>query len=259
MNTINQLPTLKEGEVTHNAQILLCKRYYSRIGDNLSVCDYCNGVHETHEEFLTRVAGPRGTDIRTQIEEGKFLPNSPTLFNRGLNNGTLSACFVLEIEDNMLEDDGIMSIGRDAAAITKFGGGVGYYFGKLRAKGSPVNSTHGKACGPVEVMRYLHAVGRMITQSGKRAAAQMGVMPVEHEDILEFITCKNADPNDLSTFNISVSVGDDFMDRVYAGDSHANFLLDRMVESCWTTGDPGVIYRDRVNQETILLLMKGIF
>ena len=249
MNTVNKLPTLKEGEITYNAQILLCKRYYSKLGDNLPTCRHCNNVHETHESFLTRVAGPRGTDIRTQIEAGKFLPNSPTLFNRGLNNGTLSACFVLEIQDSMLEDDGIMSIGRDAAAITKFGGGVGYYFGNLRPKGAPVNSTHGKACGPVEVMRYLHAVGRMITQSGKRAAAQMGVMPVEHNDILEFITCKDADPNDLNTFNISVSVSDDFMERVYNGDTHANYILDRMAQSCWTTGDPGVIFRDRVNQD----------
>ena len=247
MNSLINRPTLIEGEIAHNAQILLCKRYYAKIGDGLHLCSYCGGVHERHEDFLNRVAGPRGTDIREQIESGKFLPNSPTLFNRGLNNGTLSACFVLEIQDSMLEDDGIMAIGRDAAAITKFGGGVGYYFGNLRPKGAPVSSTHGKACGPVEVMRYLHAVGRMITQSGKRAAAQMGVMPIEHQDILEFITCKDENPNDLSTFNISVSVGDDFMEKVYNGDKYANFVLDRMATSCWTTGDPGIIFRDRVN------------
>ena len=248
MNNTISIPTLKQGGLTHNAQILLCKRYYSKLGDNPQ-CEHCGKQHETHEEFLTRVAGPKGSVYREQIEDGKFLPNSPTLFNRGLHNGTLSACFVLEIQDSMLDDQGIMDIGRDAAAITKFGGGVGYYFGNLRAKGSPVSSTHGKACGPVEVMRYLHAVGRMITQSGKRAAAQMGVMPVEHLDILEFITCKNENPDDLSTFNISVSVDDSFMDKVVAGDGYANFIFNRMAESCWQTGDPGVIFRDRVNAD----------
>lgn len=249
MNTLINRPTLRENELTQNAQLLLCRRYYSRLGNSIFTCKYCNEIHETHDEFLTRIAGPKGTVIREQIEDGKFLPNSPTLFNRGLNNGTLSACFVLEIQDNMLDEGGIMEIGRDAAAITKFGGGVGYYFGNLRPKGARVNSTHGKACGPVEVMRYLHAVGRMITQSGKRAAAQMGVLPVEHADVLEFISCKDLNPDDLSTFNISVSVGDEFMERVHNGDAYANFILDCIAKSCWTTGDPGILFRDRVNQD----------
>ena len=245
---MNYYPTLKQSELTENAQILLCKRYYSKLGDN-PICELCGQAHETHDEFLTRVAGPIDSIYRKQIEGGKFLPNSPTLFNRGLDNGTLSACFVLEIQDNMLDDDGIMDVGRDAAAITKYGGGVGYYFGNLRPKGTPVNSTHGKACGPVEVMRYLHAVGRMITQSGKRAAAQMGVMPVEHLDILEFITCKNENPDDLSTFNISVSVPDSFMKLVESGDDYANYLFDNITQSAWNTGDPGLIFRDRVNRD----------
>lgn len=250
-STINPMlrPSMKEGHITANAQVLLCKRYYSKLGTDNPVCEYCGNKHETHSAFLDRISG--GNRIyRQQIEDGKFLPNSPTLFNRGLDNGTLSACFVLEIEDSLLDGPAsIMQIGMDAASITKFGGGVGYYFGKLRPKGSPVHSTHGKAMGPVEVMRYLHAVGRMITQSGKRAAAQMGVMPVEHEDVLEFITCKNDNPDDLSTFNISVSVGDDFMRKVVAGDRAANYLMDRIAESCWTTGDPGMIFRDRVNAD----------
>ena len=258
MNTQVTIPTLREGEIAPNAQILLCRRYYSKLGDN-PICIHCGERHETHDEFLTRIAGPKGTDAREYIEAGKFLPNSPTLFNRGLDNGgTLSACFVLEIQDNMLEEDGIMNIGRDAAAITKFGGGVGYYFGHLRPKGAPVSSTHGKACGPVEVMRYLHAVGRMITQSGKRAAAQMGVLPVEHKDILEFISCKDYNPDDLSTFNISVSVSDDFMMKVHNGDKEANYIMDRIAESAWRTGDPGLLFRDRVNEDIDAHLMNEL-
>ena len=146
-------------------------------------------------DFLKRVSFDFPL-YEAEIRAGRMLPNSPTLFNLGVPGfGTLSACFFLELQDSLLDDaDNIMEIGRTAAAITKFGGGVGYYFGNLRAKGALVNSTHGEAMGPVEVMRYMHAVGRMITQSGKRAAAQMGVLNVDHLDILEFINCKKRTP-----------------------------------------------------------------
>ena len=250
MNNNIAHPTLEQSNLAPNAQKLLCKRYYAKNVDYLEHCDHCGAEHEPHENFLKRVSFDFPL-YEAEIRAGRMLPNSPTLFNLGVPGfGTLSACFFLELQDSLLDDaDNIMEIGRTAAAITKFGGGVGYYFGNLRAKGALVNSTHGEAMGPVEVMRYMHAVGRMITQSGKRAAAQMGVLNVDHLDILEFINCKNERPDDLSTFNISVSVTDKFMRDAFTEGSFEEWLLHMMAMSCWQTGDPGIIFSDRVNRD----------
>ena len=118
------------------------------------------------------------------MENLEFLPNSPTMMNAGTEQGTLSACFVLPIEDSMKD---IMKAASDMAMVQKFGGGTGFSLSHLRPKGSPIKTTHGKACGPVAVLKVLSSVSSMVTQGGKRDGANMAVMSVYHPDILEFI------------------------------------------------------------------------
>ena len=117
----------------------------------------------------------------------EFVPNSPTLMNAGTEQGTLSACFVLPLEDSM---EGIMKACHDAAMVQKFGGGTGFSLSKIRPKGTKIKSTHGIACGPIEVLKTLSRVSSMITQGGKRDGANMAVMSVYHPDIMDFIKCK---------------------------------------------------------------------
>ena len=176
-----------------------------------------------------------------------FLPNSPTLFNVGLPGaGTLSACFKFDVDDTLLDGpNSIMAVATKAAGVTKFGGGVGYYFGNLRPKGAKVNSTHGNAMGPVSVLRHYQSVGSLITQAGKRDAAQMGILDARHPDIREFVNVKNTDPQLLNTFNISVSVDNAFMTAAvndFGSIEHA--LLREIAEAAWTTGDPGLYFVD---------------
>ena len=244
------IPTLAQDNLAPNAQALLCSRYYAKTGTHIITCQHCGGLHESHASFLKRISF-NNSEYHRAISQGDFLPNSPTLFNAGVPDaGTLSACFFQEIQDSLLDGDAsIMAVGTTAAAITKFGGGVGYYFGNLRPKGATIKSTHGKAMGPVAVLRYMDSVGRMISQAGKREAAQMGVLPHNHPDIREFITCKDENPDELSTFNISVSVTDDFMRKAMISGSAEEGLLHLMAQSCWTTGDPGIMFHDRVNRD----------
>ena len=244
------IPTLAQDNLAPNAQALLCSRYYAKTGTHIITCPHCGGLHESHASFLKRISF-NNSEYHRAISQGDFLPNSPTLFNAGVPDaGTLSACFFQEIQDSLLDGDAsIMAVGTTAAAITKFGGGVGYYFGNLRPKGATIKSTHGKAMGPVAVLRYMDSVGRMISQAGKREAAQMGVLPHNHPDIREFITCKDENPDELSTFNISVSVTDDFMRKAMISGSAEEGLLHLMAQSCWTTGDPGIMFHDRVNRD----------
>jgi ribonucleoside-diphosphate reductase alpha chain len=150
--------------------------------------------------------------------------------------------------------ESIMDVAKKAAMVQKFGGGVGYYLGNLRAFEAPIKTTHGKAMGPVAkpsegfnngVIQHYHSVSSMITQAGKRAGAQMAILPAEHADIHEFIHCKDINPQSLSTFNISVSLGDDFMKKVQDDPtSPERALFMEMCESAWKTGDPGCYFRD---------------
>jgi ribonucleoside-diphosphate reductase alpha chain len=177
-----------------------------------------------------------------------FLPNSPTLFNLGTGKGTFSACFKFDIGDSM---DSIMDCARKAALVQKWGGGVGYYFGNLRAKGAKVQGTGNHAGGPVGFLKMYNAIGDCITQSGKRAAAQMGILPIEHPDAAEWITCKNDDPDAISTFNISVSIPDSFMEAIvtHKASEKQKYLFNLLVESAWKTGDPGVFFVDRAEED----------
>lgn len=226
---------------TDNALTVLCKRYLAA-RQGVGACSRCGKEHETIPMMLERVSFGH-SDFYELMASHDFFPNSPTLFNAGLNNGgTLSACFKFDVPDSM---DGIMDVARKAALVQKFGGGVGFYLGNLRAKDSAIMSTHGKACGPVAVLKMYHALSAMITQGGKRAGAQMGILDVSHPDIREFIHCKDDDPQALSTFNISVSLTDEFMyEAINNPSSDAGELLIEMAESAWRTGDPGCYFVD---------------
>jgi ribonucleoside-diphosphate reductase alpha chain len=223
--------------ISDTAMTILKKRYLS------------NG--ESVEGMFQRVAGGN-EKFYNLLHNLRFLPNSPTLFNMGLNNGcTSSACFVFDIQDSMFGPGSIVETRAKAIAVAKAGGGVGYYGGYLRGKGAPIKSIHRVACGPVAVMRDLHGVSRLITQGGKRELAQMFVLPVWHSDIQEFIHCKDEDPQGLSSFNISIGWTQVAADRsVYA--LHCNevekSLWNEQCESAWRTGCPGMFFTDTVNR-----------
>ena len=188
-----------------------------------------------------------------------FLPNSPTLMNAGTGAGTLSACFVLPLTDSM---EGITKAGHDAAMVQKYGGGTGFSLSELRPKGAHIKTTHGKACGPVAVLKYLSAISTMVTQGGKRDGANMAVLNVHHPDIREFITCKQVE-GDIHNFNVSVGVTDEFMTAVsnddvvelrYNDEVYEKFpsreLMDLIVDNAWRNGEPGIIFLDQVNRNS---------
>ena len=222
---------------------------------------YINGRRETVDEFIKRVSLGSSEYEHELIRPLVFLPNSPTLFNIDVPaGGTLSACFKFDVADTMLSKvgplgrsegvgNGIMDVATKSSMVIKWGGGVGYYLGSVRAKGSLVNSTHGIAMGPVALLKFYHSLASMLTQGGKRAAAQMGILPADHPDIMEFITCKDNNPQDLSTFNISVSLSDEFMEKAVTGGTKEHHVLRTMAKSAWKTGDPGVYFVSRAEQD----------
>ena len=207
------------------------------------------------------------TDFYQMLKNTYCLPNSPTLMNAGIN-GTMSACFVLPLEDSM-ED--IMSSATDTAMVQKFGGGTGFALSKIRPQGSKIKSTHGIACGPISVLKTLSRVSSMITQGGRRDGANMAVMDIRHPDIMEFIHCKTQE-GDIHNFNISVGVDSDFMqavennmnynlinpnDSTVAGSLNAKEVFDEIVKGAWKNGEPGMIFLDRVNKDNVVLNKYG--
>ncbi|MEM3747337.1 MAG: adenosylcobalamin-dependent ribonucleoside-diphosphate reductase [Thermoproteota archaeon] len=198
----------------------------------------------------------------------KFMPNSPTLFNAGTRLGQLSACFVLDVEDNI---ESIMDAATQAAIIFKSGGGIGINYSKLRPAGDIVSSTSGVASGPVSFMRIIDTVTDVVKQGGKRRGANMGILEVNHPDIEMFITAKS-ERGKLENFNISVLINDDFWDYLEKDAPYplvnprdrkvwktisARDVFWKIAEMAWRTGDPGVLFLENINRRNIMVKHKG--
>jgi ribonucleoside-diphosphate reductase alpha chain len=251
--------------LTENALKVLSARYLLK--------DESGNVTETPEELFRRVASTVASaeklysrDTREWedkfyglMTDLKFLPNSPTLMNAGKSIGQLAACFVLPVDDSM---QSIFDTLKNAALILQSGGGTGFSFSKLRPRTDIVRSTGGIASGPVSFMKIYNTATNVIKQGGARRGANMGILRVDHPDILEFIRIKR-DEKELTNFNISVSVTDAFMQalktnteydlinprsKLVAGRVKAKVVFDEIVASAWETGDPGLIFIDRINE-----------
>lgn len=264
--------TLPEPDLTENSRTVLKRRYLK--------CDKDGNPTETPKDLFWRVARAiaaedykysatkpeverRAVRFYEMMSQGFWVPNSPTLFNAGRELGQLSACFVLPVEDDLVtNDDSIAGTLRDMMAIHQSGGGTGFSFSRLRARGSKVKSTNGVASGPVSFMELYDAATSTVKQGGNRRGANMGIMRVDHPDIEEFIHCK-ADTEKITNFNISVAVTDEFMRAAADGDLYdlrdprtgevvgqksASKILDKIIEQAHATGEPGLFFIDEANR-----------
>ena len=200
--------------------------------------------------------------------EKKFLPNSPTLFNAGTRLGQLSACFVIDIADDM---ESIMESAKQAALIFKSGGGIGINYSKLRPEGDRVSSTGGKASGPVSFMRIVDVVTDVVKQGGKRRGANMGILEVWHPDIMKFIHAKDKE-GEFENFNLSVMLDQAFWEAWKKNERYPLInprtkkvvayldprkFLEEVAYLAWKTGDPGVLFKDNINRRNVMLESKG--
>jgi len=258
-------------KITENAKLVLERRYLIK--------DEKGEVTETVEGLFQRVASSIAeadrnfdpdADVSARTEEFyemltnlEFLPNSPTLMNAGRPLGQLSACFVLPIEDSM---EKIFETVKQAALIHKSGGGTGFSFSRLRPNGAPVNTTGGIASGPISFMKVFNMATEAVKQGGTRRGANMGILRVDHPDILEFIDCKQ-DTAEITNFNISVGITEVFMEAVKSGSDYdlidpysgkavgslnAAEVFDKIVSNAWNTGEPGIIFLDRLNRDNVV-------
>ena len=254
--------------LTPNAVIVLQKRYLKK--------DRFGGVSETPEEMFRRVAKSvasaeklykKGVDAKKTEGEFfslmtglEFLPNSPTLMNAGTRLGQLAACFVLPVEDSI---ESIFEAIKNTAIIHQSGGGTGFSFSRLRPSNDIVGSTGGLASGPVSFMRVFNAATEAIKQGGTRRGANMGVLQIDHPDIIEFIKAKK-NPEEFLNFNLSVAITEKFMKALKKNSDYqlinprdgsivrrvrAKKIFNLIIRCAWESGEPGIIFMDRVNEK----------
>lgn len=261
--------SLPEPDLTDTAKTVLSKRYLLK--------DINGEVIETYKDLFFRVAY-NIAKVETKFNKDsslddvlydtglfynmminkQFLPNSPTLMNAGKDDGQLAACFVLPVEDSI---EGIFDAIKHAAMIHKSGGGTGFSFSRLRPKDSIVGSTGGIASGPLSFMRIFNTATEQVKQGGARRGANMAILRVDHPDILDFIHAKEVE-GEFTNFNFSVGLTEDFMKAVHedkeydlinpqtkkvVGKLKAKEVFDLMVEKAWLSGEPGIIFLDRIN------------
>ncbi|HNU76423.1 MAG TPA: adenosylcobalamin-dependent ribonucleoside-diphosphate reductase [bacterium] len=256
-------------DFSENGRTILEKRYLRR--------NKLGEIEETPEDMFQRVANaiaepdepyrnPEKTSIEfyNLISTKKFFPNSPTFTGAGTPIGQLAACFVLPVEDDLGKSrDGIFQTLRNAALIQQSGGGNGFSFSRLRAKGSRISTSNGLSTGPVGFMEAYNGAFGVIAQGGVRKGANMGILRVDHPDIREFITCKTTEGK-LSNFNISVALTDKFLEAVEKDETYEIFdphtkeivetpkareIFDLIVENAYKNGEPGVLFIDTANKD----------
>ena len=233
---------------TDTAMKVLKERYLHKdpvTGEQETIIGMFNRVSKT----VAQGDRKKQADYMAVMLDRYFLPNSPTLMNAGRSgrHGQLSACYVLPVEDSM---DGIFTALKNQALIHKFGGGTGFNFSHLRPKGAAVNSTGGVATGPVSFMELFDMATEKVQQGGCRRGANMGILNVDHPDILDFITSKLSGDK-LTNFNISVGMTDEFMQKVVDGalDKHEQEIWSTIVMSAWRSGDPGLVFLGTINKK----------
>lgn len=266
---IDMPDNLPSPALSSNAELVLAKRYYRKGIDGEPLEDaralfWRVSASIAREEATYDASTWKEEDLARTfydlLSRGVFLPNSPTLMNAGCELGQLSACFVLPVGDSIEE---IFDAVKYAAMIHKSGGGTGFSFSRLRPRDSRVGSTGGVASGPVSFLRIFNTATEQIKQGGTRRGANMGILRVDHPDILDFIRAKEKE-GEFNNFNLSVGLTETFMEAVAEGADYALLdpatreecgrlnareVYDLLVHKAWASGDPGIIFLDRMNRD----------
>jgi ribonucleoside-diphosphate reductase alpha chain len=266
------LSSRKEPHISQNGLIVLEKRYLAK-NDKGKIVETPAGLFQRVAKFVASAdllhgksadeAGGTADVFYEMLADLEFLPNTPTLMNAGRPLGQLSACFVLPVEDSM---DRIFDAVKHMALIHKSGGGTGFSFSKLRPKDDIVRSTAGVSSGPVSFMRIFNTATETVKQGGTRRGANMAILAVNHPDILDFVRSKeNRDA--LTNFNISAGITDGFMKALEKDGEYplinpntkkvvrmmrAREVFDLIVQKAWESGEPGVVFLDRINEANTL-------
>ncbi len=260
---------LPQPQLKPNTEVVLQKRYLRKNPDGKTeesprdlFWRVASAIAEEEAKYdkSSREPAELARDFYDLMTNWKFLPNSPTLMNAGTDLGQLSACFVLPVGDSIEE---IFDAVKYAAMIHKSGGGTGFSFSRLRPRESRVGSTGGVASGPVSFLRIFNTATEQIKQGGTRRGANMGILRVDHPDILEFIRAKEKE-GEFNNFNLSVGLTETFMQAVENDEQYdlrmpgsgeplerlrARDVFDMLVKKAWQSGDPGIVFLDRINRD----------